>query len=243
VQKYQIRSMTETDPAEEFKDFAYIISHDLAGPVRSLVEFSRLLVEQAPVPETEEGMTNLSMVLESGEKLQEILSGLLQFSRLNTVPRLSQRVDLEEVVARVHMNRQEDLNMIRGSLNHAALPEVAGDPNRIYQLFYMLIDNAIKFRRRDRPLVIDIGYEQTDREHWISIADNGIGIDPMFYDDVFRPLRKLHTDDVYQGAGMGLTLARKIVLMHGGQIGIGSSDDGTVISFSLPKTPPEHVPS
>lgn len=223
------------DPAEEFKDFAYIVSHDLAGPVRSLVEFSRLLVEQAPVPETDDARTNLSMVLESGEKLQEILHGLLQFSRLNTVPRLDQKVDLEEIVARVHMNRQTDLDMIRGTLNPGNLPEVSGDPNRLYQLFYMLIDNAIKFRRRNQPLVIDIGCEETEQAFWISITDNGIGIDPMFHDDVFRPLRKLHNDDVYDGAGMGLTLARKIVLMHGGQIGIGSSDDGTAISFSLPK--------
>lgn len=223
------------DPAEEFKDFAYIVSHDLAGPVRSLVEFSRLLVEQAPVPETDDARTNLSMVLESGEKLQEILHGLLQFSRLNTVPRLDQKVDLEEIVARVHMNRQTDLDMIRGTLNPGNLPEVSGDPNRLYQLFYMLIDNAIKFRRRNQPLVIDIGCEETEQAYWISTTDNGIGIDPMFHDDVFRPLRKLHNDDVYDGAGMGLTLARKIVLMHGGQIGIGSSDDGTAISFSLPK--------
>ncbi len=235
MQKYQIRSMTEMDPAEEFKDFAYIVSHDLAGPVRSLVEFSRLLVEQAPVPETDDARTNLSMVLESGEKLQEILHGLLQFSRLNTVPRLDQKVDLEEIVARVHMNRQTDLDMIRGTLNAGNLPEVTGDPNRLYQLFYMLIDNAIKFRRRNQPLIIDITCEETEQAYWISITDNGIGIDPMFHDDVFRPLRKLHNDDVYDGAGMGLTLARKIVLMHGGQIGIGSSDDGTAISFSLTK--------
>lgn len=239
MQKYQIRSMTEMDAAEEFKDFAYIISHDLAGPVRSLVEFSRLLVEQAPVPETDDARTNLSMVLESGEKLQEILHGLLQFSRLNTVPRLTHKVDLEEIVARVHMNRQTDLDMIRGTLNHGKLPEVQGDPNRLYQLVYMLVDNAIKFRRRNQPLTIEVNCEETERDYWISIADNGIGIDPMFYDDVFRPLRKLHTDDVYDGAGMGLTLARKIVLMHGGQIGIGSSDDGTVISFSLPKAQPK----
>nr|WP_303657444.1 ATP-binding protein [Asticcacaulis aquaticus] len=223
------------DPAEEFKDFAYIVSHDLAGPVRSLVEFSRLLVEQAPVPQTDEAKTNLSMVLESGEKLQEILQGLLQFSRLNTVPRLNQKVDLEEVVARVHMNRQEDLDMIKGTLNHSKLPEVSGDPNRLYQLFYMLIDNAIKFRSHERPLSIDIACEDTERDYWISIADNGLGIDPMFYDDVFRPLRKLHTDELYDGSGMGLTLARKIAIMHGGQIGIGSSETGTVISFSLPK--------
>lgn len=238
MQKYQIRGMSEMDASEEFKDFAYIVSHDLAGPVRSLVEFSRLLVEQAPVPEDDEARTNLSMVIESGEKLQEILYGLLQFSRLNTVPRAAQRVDIEEMVARVHMNRQEDLDMIKGQINHQKLPEVKGDPNRLYQLFYMLIDNAIRFRRHDMPLIIDIGCEATDDAYWISIADNGIGIDPMFYDDVFRPLRKLHTDDVYDGPGMGLTLARKIILMHGGQIGIGTSESGgTVISFSLPKTP------
>ncbi|MDT9648921.1 ATP-binding protein, partial [Campylobacter jejuni] len=80
-----------------------------------------------------------------------------------------------------------DLDMIKGTLNHTKLPEVTGDPNRLYQLLYMLIDNAIKFRSHERPLIVDINCEDTERDYWISVADNGIGIDPMFYDDVFRP--------------------------------------------------------
>lgn len=236
MQKDQIRDMAEINAAEEFKDFAYIVSHDLAGPVRSLVEFSRLLVEQAPVPTDDESRTNLSMVIESGEKLQEVLQGLLQFSRLNTVPRVSEKVNLEEIVARVHMHRQEDLDMIRGQINSNRLPEVTGDPSRLYQLFSMLVDNAIKFRRHDVPLRIDIEAEDRDDDWCLTIADNGIGIDPMFYDDVFRPLRKLFTDDIYGGPGMGLTLARKIVVMNGGHMGLGASESGgTVVAFNLPK--------
>ena len=79
------------------------------------------------------------------------------------------------------------------------------------------------------------GGDALDGQYLVSVSDNGIGIDPLFYDDVFRPLRKLHTDEVYPGVGMGLTLTRKIVLGHGGQIRLEPSDIGGLkVIFTIP---------
>ncbi len=227
------------DPVDEFRDFAYIVSHDLAGPVRSIVGFSQILAEQADKLDNEEDRLHLELVIESGEKLNDMIQGLLSFSRLNTVSRTIETVDLEMVLARCHMALQTRLDNSKGQLTYPKMPEVKGDPQRLYTLFYALLDNALKFRRDGAAPDIRV-YVEECAERWdFCVMDNGIGIDPMFYDDVFRPLRKLHTDEAYSGVGIGLTLARKIVLQHGGNIGIEPGDNGgTAICFYLSKNPP-----
>ena len=226
------------DPAEEFRDFAYIVSHDMAGPVRSIVGFSDLLLESASTLPREEDRLHLELVLESAGKLNEMIQGLLAFSRLNTVARAPESVDLEMIVARCHMEMQTKLDATGGTLVYPPMPEIIADPKRMFTLFCQLIDNAIKFRRDGlapevRILAVDCG------DVWeFGVSDNGIGIDPMFYDDIFRPMRKLHTDEAYPGAGMGLTLARKIVFQHGGTVSIEPSPaGGTTVWFSLSKMP------
>jgi light-regulated signal transduction histidine kinase (bacteriophytochrome) len=227
------------DVDDEFRDFAYIVSHDLAGPVRSIVGFSQILAEQADKLDNEEDRLHLDLVIESGERLNEMIQGLLAFSRLNTVSRPVEMVDLEMILAKCHMALQMRLDNSKGQLTYPKMPEVRGDPSRLYTLFYALLDNALKFRRDGVPPDIRVYFEESANQWDFCIADNGIGIDPMFYDDVFRPLRKLHTDEAYSGVGMGLTLARKIVIQHGGNIELEPSDSGGLaVYFSLSKTPP-----
>jgi light-regulated signal transduction histidine kinase (bacteriophytochrome) len=224
------------DPAEEFKDFAYIVSHDLAGPVRSMVAFSQLLKESLQVVEKAEDQLHLDLIIESGQKLGEMIQGLLAFSRLNTVPRSRALVELEIVVARCYMQLQAQLDATKGHFNYPRMPEVMADAPQMHTVFFALLDNAIKFRKPDVAPDIRIRCDKTADFWEFSISDNGIGIDPLFYDDVFRPLRKLHTDEVYPGVGMGLTLARKIILAHGGEIWLEPSDMGGLkVSFTIPR--------
>jgi len=229
-------TMTKADPAEEFKDFAYIVSHDLAGPVRSMVAFSQLLKESLPTPEKPEDQLHLDLIIESGQKLGEMIQGLLAFSRLNTVPRNRTLVEFEIVVARCYMQLQAQLDATKGHFNYPRMPEVMADAQQMHTVFFALLDNAIKFRKPDQAPDIRIRCDKGNEFWEFSVSDNGIGIDPMFYDDVFRPLRKLHTDEVYPGVGMGLTLARKIILAHGGDIWLEPSDMGGLkVSFTIPR--------
>lgn len=226
----------QADPAEDFKDFAYIVSHDLAGPVRSMVAFSQLLKENMPAPEKAEDQLHLDLIIESGQKLGDMIQGLLAFSRLNTVPRSRAPVELEIVVARCYMQLQPQLDATKGHFNYPRMPEVSADAQQMQTVFYSLLDNALKFRKPGTAPDIRIRCDKNNDFWEFSISDNGIGIDPLFYDDVFRPLRKLHTDEVYPGVGMGLTLARKIILAHGGQIWLEPSDMGGLkVSFTLPR--------
>ncbi|MDI7774568.1 ATP-binding protein [Asticcacaulis sp. EMRT-3] len=233
-------TMQVTGDAEaEFRDFVYIVSHDLAGPVRSMVAFSQLLKEQLGLSLTDDDQLHLDLIVESGEKLGDMIQGLLAFSRLNTVQRVSTVCDLEIVMARCYMEAQPRLDATKGQLNYPRMPELTADPSRMFTLFYAIIDNALKFRSDHVAPDIRIQIEERPDAWLFHISDNGIGIDPMFYDDVFRPLRKLHTDEAYPGVGMGLTLARKIVLQHGGAIWLEPSGrlSGLTVSFSLTKKP------
>ena len=177
------------------------------------------------------------LIVDSGQKLTEMIQGLLAFSRLNTVPRVSTVCDLEIVMARCYMEAQPRLDATKGLLNYPRMPEITADPARMFTLFYAVIDNALKFRRDDAAPDIRIQVEEKPDCWLFRVSDNGVGIDPMFYDDVFRPLRKLHTDDAYPGVGMGLTLARKIVIQHGGQIWLEPSGrgGGLMVAFTLTK--------
>ena len=233
---HNITMPAKADAAEEFKDFAYIVSHDLAGPVRSMVAFSQLLKESLPAPESAEDQLHLDLVIESGQKLGDMIQGLLAFSRLNTVPRNRTLVELEIVVARCYMQLQAQLDASKGHFNYPRMPEVLADASQMHMVFHALLDNAIKFRKPDLAPDIRIRCDKGSEFWEFSISDNGIGIDPMFYDDVFRPLRKLHTDEVYPGVGMGLTLARKIILAHGGDIWLEPSEIGGLkVGFTIPR--------
>ena len=227
---------------EDFRDFAYIVSHDLSGPVRSMVGFSQILMEKAGAITDEEDRLHLELIIESGQKLNEMIQGLLAFSRLNTVPHGPVPVDLEITVARCNMELQPVIDATKARLTYPTMPEVMADANRMFTLFYTVIDNAIKFHRDGLTPDVRISISDFPDCWCFNIADNGIGIDKIFYDDVFRPLRKLHTDEVYPGAGMGLTLARKIVVQDGGNMWLEPSDmGGTSVYFTLLKVPPTSV--
>lgn len=229
-----------TDPEDDFKDFAYIVSHDLAGPVRSIVSFSQILAEKGEVlGQGEDAKLHLDLIIDSGRKLNEMIQGLLAFSRLNTVPRAVTGCDLEIVVARCNMELQPLIDLLKARLIYPAMPEITADPSRMFTLFYNLIENGLKFHREHVAPEVRLTCEDNGDCWLFTASDNGIGIDPIFYDDVFRPLRKLHTDDAYPGAGMGLTLARKIVFQHGGNMWLEPSDMGGVkVSFTISKAPP-----
>ena len=143
----QVAAQAQTDPAEEFRDFAYIVSHDLAGPVRTILGFSQLLSEDAKKMASEEDRLHLELIQESSQKLNEMIQGLLAFSRLNTVPRAPEMVDLEITLARCHMELQPLIDVTKAQLSYPRMPELVADPRRMFSLFFYLVENSIKFHK------------------------------------------------------------------------------------------------
>jgi light-regulated signal transduction histidine kinase (bacteriophytochrome) len=227
------------DLAQEFRDYAYIVSHDLGTPVRLMVEFARLLAERQSAFADEEDRVLLGEIMGNGEKLRAMMQGLLSYSRLNTLAAPHIVVDTQKIAEHCRMVMQDKLRPVRGKLTISGLPGLKADPDQIMQLFSLLVDNGIKFVTRGVPPEISITAKH-DGEMWLfSVRDNGIGIEEMYRARIFKPFQKLHLDDEYPGVGMGLSLARKIVNLHGGRIWVQeSSAAGTVIQFTLSEEDP-----
>ena len=221
--------------AEEFSDFAYSVSHDLWGPAQAVVAFTRLLKSEQSGAFSEDGQLYFSLIVDNGRKLQEMLDGLLLYSRLNTIARSICEIDCNAVLARCWTQLESENKLLNAALDAADLPRIRADPARISQLFYHLIDNALKFRDPEKPVLVGVSVTTGQNEFLFTVRDDGIGIEQEFHDDIFRIFRKLHADEEYPGRGVGLALARKIVTQHGGRIWFKSApSQGSMFQFTLP---------
>ncbi len=222
------------DLAQEFRDYAYIVSHDLGTPVRLMVEFARLLAQRQSAFADDEDRVLLGEIMGNGEKLRAMMQGLLSYSRLNTLAAPHIAVDTQKIAEHCRMVIQDKLRPVRGKLTIVGLPSLKADPDQMMQLFSLLVDNAIKFVTPGVAPEITLS-AQREGDLWLfSVRDNGIGIEEMYRSRVFKPFQKLHLDDEFPGVGMGLSLARKIVNLHGGRIWVQeSSATGTLLQFTL----------
>jgi light-regulated signal transduction histidine kinase (bacteriophytochrome) len=226
----------QEDTAAEFREFAYIVSHDLQGPTRAMVELSRLLKSDRAEGMSDDEEVYLSLIIDSGEKLQGMIAGLLAFSRINGQKVVLQKLNMQHLCA--SFARATTLRYPKYDLDFTAghLPIVHADRQCLEQVLGALFDNSVKFARPDQNLSIRIDAAKKAGFHVFHFADNGIGVGPEFLEVIFKPLRKLHADGDYPGIGMGLTLARKLITRHGGEMWAeeGESGQGVCVCFTLP---------
>lgn len=222
--------------SREYEEFAYIVSHDLSAPIRHIKQFTGLLLDarQDQVSAEEEDYARfLYNALDQIDSMQE---ALLEFSRLNTRPEAIKDTDCSAAVQQALTALSDDINRIDTTITYEGLPVLQAQPGKINRLFYLLLDNALKFHKKDEmSRVITITAAERG-EHWhFDIQDNGIGIPEAHYDDVLRMFRRLHPNS-YDGVGAGLSLAQKIVHNHGGQLSLrAGAGAGTCVMFSLAK--------
>ncbi len=228
------------DLAQEFRDYAYIVSHDLGAPARLMVEFARLLGERQSAFADAEDRALLTEIISNGERLKAMMQGLLSFSRLNTLAAPHVAIDTQKIADHCRLLIQDKLGKAGGKLEIGPLPRLMGDADQILQLFNFLIGNSVKFHREGVPPQISVSAERTGGTWTFSVRDNGVGVEPEYREKVFKPFQKLHGEGVFPGAGMGLALARKIVALHDGRIWIAEPPKdvgmgaGTVVKFTLP---------
>ncbi len=221
--------------AQQFKEFAYIVSHDLNTPLRGVVEFSKLLKAEHHDVLNEEGKEYLALIIESGEKMQNMLVGLLDFSRLNTMSKPLSKVNCNKILEDCKVVLKDKIETTKGKLEIATLPLVMADADQLMQLFLALIDNSLKFHVAGATPHVWVSAERSGDIWVFTVRDNGIGIEHEFHKRVMQPFQRLHTDIEYSGVGMGLTLAKKIVDRHGGRIWIDSTlGQGSSFVFTLP---------
>jgi PAS domain S-box-containing protein len=223
---------------EELKDFAYIASHDLQEPLRSITGFSELLSRRYGDRLDEDGTRFLELVMSAARRMQRLIEDLLSYSRLNTRAKPFEQIDTEEVVETVKLNLVIIIQEKNAEIIVHPLPPVQGDPAQITQLFQNLIGNAIKYGREGVPPRIEISCTDKGGVWHFSVADNGIGIEEEHLEVIFKMFQRLHGREEYSGTGIGLALCKRIVERHGGVLWAESTyGEGTIFHFTLSKQP------
>lgn len=234
---------------DELESFAYVASHDLKEPLRHIEAFAGLLKELLP-PDAEGRLTTMVDGIEaSSRRLRALINDLAEYSRVGRQARPLAPVPLDDVLAEVLADLKPVLQETRAAVSSETLPDVLCDRSQIRQLLQNLISNALKYRDPARPPAIAVSaareagvpaeFERGGGEPWrhvrIVIADNGIGFDDKYREQIFEPFQRLHGPDEYEGTGIGLAICRKIVQRHGGSITATSRVGvGSTFIFTLP---------
>jgi signal transduction histidine kinase len=221
---------------KESQHFAYAASHDLQEPLRMVTSYLQILSSRYKDKLDPEAIEFIGYALDGSSRMKNLISGLLEFSRLNNITDLK-KMNTNATLSSVLENLSFHIKESNAEIKSDDLPELTADPNLIAKLFQHLISNAIKFKNTD-PLQIKISVEKTDDAYRFSIKDNGIGIPKEYFEKIFIIFQRLHAKNKYPGTGIGLALCKKIVEQHGGTMWVESEvDKGATFYFTIPFEP------
>ncbi len=221
----------------QLENFAYLASHDLKAPMRSIVGFSQLLQNSAKEKLNGEEHEYLNFVIGATQNMKALIEDLLNYSRVNTQNRKISTINIAEVVQVVVSEIQVNIIEKKADIVMDNLPTaIKGDFTQLRQLFQNLIANAIKFNKPNLPPKVTITAKEQANNWLFSVTDNGIGISPDYHQRIFLLFRKLHNSTEYEGTGIGLALCKKIVEQHEGKIWVESEQEvGTTFYFTINK--------
>jgi signal transduction histidine kinase len=204
---------------EDLRAFVSVASHDLQEPLRKVKTFGMMLQQKFSASLSEQGNGYLERILDANQRMQSLLTTLLEYSRLSTKADPFEEADLTNIVGEVLSDLEVRIETTRGEIHVGDLPVIQADPTQMRQLFQNLIGNALKFHKPgDKPMVQVRSVSNTDSECRITVDDNGIGFDEQYLEKIFAPFHRLHGRNEYEGTGMGLAICKKIVERHGGSI-------------------------
>jgi PAS domain S-box-containing protein len=233
-----IRDVTERARLQqEMEDFAYSASHDLQAPLRTFEGYARWLLEDYGEVLDSAGRQLCEEIIDDALHMKKLLDGLLEYSRIGRLHTQAVAVDVHTVIDRVMHDLQIEIHDTGARLHvPESLPTVFYPEVRLTQIFSNLLSNALKFTAGKTP-DIAIECETYPSYYRFLVRDNGIGIAPEHFGRIFEIFKRLHTREDYPGTGAGLTIVKKIVESHGGQIGLESTPGvGSTFWFTIPKT-------
>lgn len=223
---------------EELITFSHIMSHDLKSPLQTIVAFSKLIKKKKPFNDIEQEKY-FAYIENSAVSMAGLIDDLLAYSQIESEKKELKIVALNNIVEEVKSHFQFDLNHKKTILTIADLPNILGDEQMLKTLFHNLISNAIKYQPKNKTNhipTISISHHTDNMSNFITIKDNGIGVDDKYVHQLFEPFKRFHANKDYEGTGLGMSICKKVMEKHCGQIELQStSENGSKFKLTFPK--------
>ena len=220
----------------ELEQFAYVASHDLQEPLRMVSSYTQLLGRRHAGKLDADAHEFMAYIVEGAARMKQLIEDLLAYSRVGSRAHERKTVSLSAALRRALANLKVAIEESGASVTHDVLPAVEGDEVQLAQILQNLIGNALKFRAPGTTPKVHIGISENETKLEITVRDNGIGIEPQYFERIFMLFQRLHSKGEYPGTGLGLAIVKKIVERHGGQIRVESKPgEGSAFIFTLPR--------
>lgn len=228
---------------KELEQFAYVASHDLKEPLRIVSTFSEMLAKRYKGRLDREAEEFIGFITDGAKRGTELVTALFNYSRAAYSAKDFKTVSCLKALEKAVFSLKISLEEKKAKVTWDPLPEITGDESQLVQLFQNLLSNALKFNAAPEP-ELRIACRETEAAWLLEFSDNGIGIPAEAYERIFLIFQRLHSQDKYPGAGIGLALCKKIAENHGGRIWVRSKPgEGSVFSVELPKASIEKAPA
>jgi signal transduction histidine kinase len=219
----------------DLQQFAYVASHDLQEPLRTVAGFMQLLQQRYAGKLDAEADELIDFAVGGAKRMQALIDDLLSWSRVGSAELRRDPVDLGAVAADAISALHAPIERAGAEVHVGALPHVVGDGRQLGQLLQNLVSNAVKFGRDDRPPVVRVHARRRPGRWIVSVVDNGVGLDPEQRAQAFKMFSRLHHRHASEGTGIGLAICERIVERHGGEMWIDDGEDGgSAFRFTLP---------
>lgn len=233
------RKKTEKDlmrSNEDLKKYSFIISHDLREPFRAIVSYLQLLKKKYGHQLDDDAKEYIGYAVCAAIRLDRVIIDLQDYSLIHSSVLTLESVNMNALLKNVLIILSDLISENDAKIQYGELPEMIADRNLLIRVFMVLLENAIRYQKKDQSPQINIYCEIEEDDYVFFIADNGIGIDPAYHQKVFEIFQRLHKLDEFPGLGMGLAVAKRIIDVHSGEIDLQSVlGEGTTVRFSIPK--------
>jgi PAS domain S-box-containing protein len=220
---------------EELQQFAYVASHDLQEPLRMISSYTQLLERRYGPQFDQNAKEFMAFIVDGAARMKQLIEDLLAYSRVGTRGREFRDTDVNVALKKALANLRGAIDARGAEITIAPLPTLVGDETQLTQLFQNLIGNGLKFKAEGTPEV-NVSVKEEGHSWHFTVADNGIGIEPQYFERIFLMFQRLHGKGEYPGTGIGLTICKKIVDRHGGRIWVESEPgQGCTFHITLPK--------
>jgi signal transduction histidine kinase len=222
---------------KELESFSYSVSHDLRAPLRAIHGYTKMLKGNYETKLDSEGNRLMNNIINNAKKMGQLIDDLLTFSRSGRNELVKMNISMHNLVNNLchELKNEQADRTIEFHIKH--LLPVQADNNAIKQVWFNLISNAIKYSRQKNTAIIEIGSEEKGDEIVYYIKDNGAGFDMRYADKLFGVFQRLHSDEEFEGTGVGLALVQRIIFKHGGKVwGEGKVNEGATFYFTLNKS-------